>query len=166
MGSGKNKIANRVNYISRKEYNNFKEKHPTADVSYNEYITILKASTSEIREHILKNPLGFKLPYNLGYLVIKKFKTNTKFVAVDWVNTRKLGKLIPLTNFHSFGNAFRLEIFRNKRIKPLAVYKFTAHRIMKRMSAKIIKSGKAPYIEIDKNYFTKRFDIENYLKDK
>lgn len=166
MGSAKNKVAGRANYISRDEYNSFKEKYPTTPITYENFINILKTSTVCIRDHVLENPLGFKLPHNLGYIAVKKFKTNAKFFAVDWVNTLKLGRRIPLTNFHSFGHGFKIDFFKNSKIRPLMPYKMNAHRIIKRMLAQVIKAGDYSYINIDKNYFTKRFNIENYLKEK
>lgn len=165
MGSGKNKIPNRMNYISRIEYNLFKEKYPESTITYEQFISVLKTSTIKIRSHILENPLGFKLPF-LGYVAFKKFKTSKKFFAVDWINTLKLKKRVPLTNFHTFGHAFKLEFFKNPSIKPLMAYKLKAHRLLNRMSGQIIKSGKAPYIELDRNYFSKRFNIENYINKK
>lgn len=166
MGAAKNKVTGRTNYISKGNYKLFIEKYPESDITYKEYITVLKESTITIRDHILENSLGFKLPQNLGYIAVTSFKTNKNFVAIDWVNTRKLGKVIPLTNFHSFGNAYKIRLFKNSRIKPLIVYKMNAHRIIKRMLAKNIKSGSNVYVHIDRSYFTKRFHIDNTLNTK
>lgn len=165
MGSAKSKISGRINYISKKEYLLFIAKYPNSEITYEQFINILKQSTVRIKETVLENPLGFKLPFNIGYLTVKKFKTSKKYFAVDWVNTLKFGKRIPLTNFHSFGYGFKIEFFKNPKIKPLQVYKMNAHRILNRTLAKIIKTGETPYIELDKNYFSKRFNIENYLKN-
>lgn len=164
MGSAKNKVSGRTNYITHEGYNNYITKYPDSKVTYTQYIAILKRSTVIIRDYILENSLGFKLPYNIGYISVTKFKTNKDFVAIDWINTRKLGKIIPLTNFHSFGHAFKIKLFKNNKMQPLLAYKMNAHRIIKRMLAQKIKSGKADhYINIDRNYFTKRFSIENTL---
>lgn len=166
MGAAKNKITGRTNYISKANYKLFIVKYPDSGVTYEEYITVLKESTSTIRDHILENSLGFKLPQNLGYIAVTSFKTNKKFIAIDWVNTRRLGKVIPLTNFHSFGQAYKIMLFKNSKIKPLIVYKMNAHRIIKRMLGKNIKAGSNVYIHIDRNYFTKRFHIDNTLNIK
>lgn len=165
MGANKSKVRGRVNYISKKEYNLFKKKYPTTEITYEEFITILKQSTLCIKNTILENPLGFKLPNNIGYVAVRKFKTGKKYFAVDWPTTLKLGKRIPLTNLHSFGHGFKLEFFKNPKIKPLLAYKLNAHRNLNRSIAKIVKTTKYPYIELDKNYFNKRFNIENYLKN-
>lgn len=165
MGSAKSKVTGRINYISKKEYLLFITKYPNSGISYEEFIKVLKQSTVRIKDTVLENPLGFKLPYNIGYITVRKFKTSKKYFAVDWVNTLKLGKRIPLTNFHSFGYGFKIDFFKNPKIKPLQVYKMNAHRSLNRALAQIIKTKENPYIELDKNYFSKRFNIENYLKN-
>ncbi len=166
MGAGKNKVSNRISYISRNAYKQFKEKYPQDTTTYEEFIAILKESNSTIRRYILDNPLGFKLPKNLGYVAVTKFKTQKDFVAVDWINTRRLKRLIPLTNFHSLGYAYKIDFYKNNKMVPLRVYKINAHRIIKRMLAKKIKEGYSEYINIDKNYFNQRFRIENLLNKK
>lgn len=164
MGSGKSKISGRINYIKREEYNLFIEKYPSSEVTYDEFITVLKESTNVIKNQILDNPLGFKLPHNLGYIAVDKFKPNKKFVAVDWVNTRKLKKLVPLTNFHTFGHTYKIKLYKNSKVKPLFAYNMDAHRLLKRQLAKCIKENKRQYINIDRSYYSRRFNINNYLK--
>lgn len=166
MGSGKTKISGRITYIKKDEYKKFIEKYPNSDVTYEEFITILKESNNYIKEQILDNQLGFKLPHNLGYIAVNKFKTSRKFVAIDWVNTKKLGKIVPLTNFHSFGHAYRIMLYKNAKVKPLQAYHMDAHRLLKRALAQNIKQDKQQYIAINKSYYNKRFSIDNYLKQK
>lgn len=163
MSAKPNKISGRRGFIGYKAYREFKKKHPNETVSYEEYIKILKTSTQCIRDHILDNPLGFKLPYNLGYIAVDKFKALNHYVSVDWVATKKLGKRVPLTNLHSFGHMFTIKLYPNPRKKPLLVYKMTAHRIINRLLAKRIKEGKE-YLEIDRTYFSKRFRIGEHIK--
>lgn len=165
MGSGKTKIVNRVSYIKRQEYNLFIKKYPTSGITYIDFINILKGSNMVIKDQILDNPLGFKAPYNLGYFAVDRFKTSKKFVAIDWVNTKKLGKVVPLTNFHSFGHAYKIKLYKNPKMVSLFVYKMDAHRLLKRQLAKYIKEEKRQYIHIDKSYYSKRFNINKYLKN-
>lgn len=163
MSCKKNKVNGRVGFINRSTYKAFKEKYPGENITYKDFITILKASNMAIRDHILENPLGFKLPYNFGYLTVDKFKGLNHYVAVDWINTRKFGKIIPLTNLHSFGYFYKIKIYKNPKVKPLQVYKMEAHRLIKRALAAKIKGGK-DYLQIDRSYFSKRFHIGEQLK--
>lgn len=166
MGVGKNKIQHRVNFINRESYNAFKAKFPESKITYNQYITVLKESTAAIRDHVLDNPLGFKLPYHFGYIAVDKFKAKAEYTAVDWINTRRLGRRVPLTNLHSFGYMFKIKFYPNPRIHCLKNYMFKPHRVINRMLGANIKQNLREYISIERNYFSKRFTIDNYLNNK
>lgn len=166
MGIGKNKIQNRVGHINRESYKEFKNKFPEAPINYDQYIQILKESTVAIRDYILDNPLGFKLPYNLGYIAVDRFKPKDDYTAIDWVATKRLGRRIPLTNMHSFGYMYKVKFFPNPRINPIKNYMFKAHRILNRMVKPNVVKDFNKYIHIDRNYFSKRFHIDNYLNNK
>lgn len=165
MGAGLSKVRNRTSLISRNQYKAFIKSHPKSTVTYEQFIAVLTESNKAIKEFILTNELGFKLPKNIGYIAVDKFKPNRKFTAVDWPNTLRLGKIIPLTNFHTFGYTFKIKLYKNQRMKPLEAYVMTPHRLLNRELAKRIKEGKQNYINLDKSYFSKRFTIENYLKE-
>lgn len=166
MGAGKNKVQHRVNFINREAYNVYKQKYPNSKITYNQFIAVLKQSTSLIRDHILDNPLGFKLPYNLGYIAVDKFKAKDTYVAVDWKATRRLGKRVPLTNLHSFGYMYKIKFFPNPKMNPIKNYVFNAHRVLNRLLGANIKNQVKDYICIERNYFSKRFNIDNYLNTK
>lgn len=163
MGAGLNKIRNRISFINKKGYEEFIKENPSSTISNQTYIAILKESTIAIRDHILNNELGFKLPFNLGYIAVDKFKAKDTYYVVDWVNTKRLGHRVPLTNLHSFGNMFTVKLYANPHNRAIKNYKFKAHRILNRMLSSNIFKGKDNYISIDRSYFSKRFSIDNYL---
>ena len=74
MGSNKNFVRGRISYISRKSYNEYIKKYPESTVTYKQFIQILKQSNSLITHYVINNELGFKMPYNLGYIAVTKFK--------------------------------------------------------------------------------------------
>lgn len=160
MIKGLNKIRGRIGFINRISYKKFILKYPKSEITYEKYVNILKESNKTIRDHILVNELGFKLPLNLGYIAITKFKQRDNYKVTDWKNTKLLQKIIPIMNFHSFGYMFKIKLYKNNRIKPFEIYQMQAHRIIKRMLAQRIKSGKQNYLELDNSYFNKRFSIE------
>lgn len=164
MGAAKNKVTGRLGFINHTGYKLFKKAHPSTDISYQDYIAILKESNECIKQHILTNELGFKLPQSLGYVAVDKFKPSKRHVAVDWINTRRLGKLVPLTNMHSFGYVYKIKLYKNERIRPLLAYKMDAHRMIKRELAQNIKQEKQNYITIDRSYYSKRFRIDHIFK--
>jgi hypothetical protein len=162
MSSKPNKVTGRHGFINIPAYKAFKAKYPEADVTYREYIDVLKASTCAIRDHILDNPLGFKLPYNFGYIAVDKFKPLNDYVLVDWKNSRRLKRRILFTNLHSFGYIFKIKLYPNPKIVPMRVHKFDAHRLVKRALAKRVKEGKE-YLEIDRSYYSRRFRIGEHI---
>lgn len=174
MGAGLNKIRNRKGYINRKSYLEFIKtsyyqkyiSNGNPPISYEEYIQTLKDSNAEIVEQILNNELGFKLPNNLGYIAINKFKQKKDYVVTDWQNSKKFSKFIPQLNLHTMGYMFKIKLFKNNNIKPLRVYFMQSHRTFKRELAKRLKEGKQKYLELDNSYFNKRFSIENIFKNK
>src|SRR5690606_10147619 len=75
------------------------------DISYSQYKLILQ----KFRDSFLKTLLSgieITLPSKLGTFQIVKFKSNRR--PIDFVNTRKFGKPIPLLNLHSDGFGVRL----------------------------------------------------------
>ncbi len=158
-----NKVRNRVGFINRQTYKEFAAKPAHEGITYEQYIEVLKESNKAIRDHILDNPLGFKLPYNLGYLAVDKFKGLKNYVAVNWKESRRLKRLIPLTNLHSFGFFFKIKIYPNPKIKPLQVYKMNPHRLINRALNLRIRAGNE-YLEIDRSYFSNRFRIGQHIK--
>ncbi len=164
MGSSKNKVRGRVDYIHRFTYKAFLKKYPDTPVTYNQFVEILKLSNNVIGEYIIENPLGFKLPYNMGYLAVDKFRPGKKHFSMDWAATRKFGKPIPNLNLHSFGYVFKVKLYKNNRLKPFLLHKMDAHRFLKRRIAQKIKSGKYEYISIDKSYYNRRFQIDKITK--
>lgn len=163
MGSGKGKLQNRKGFVNKVSYKLFIQKYPDSNISYTEYISVLKESSVCIQNTILTNELGFKLPLNLGYIAVHKFKPFKAWRAVDWPATLRLGRRIPLLNFHSMGYAFKIKLFKNPKLVPLRSYTMKAHRQLNRALGQKIKSGNDKYISIDPSYFSKRFSIENYL---
>lgn len=161
---GVNKIGNRVNLLNKENYNEFKLKYPESDITYNNFVTILKESNELINYYILENELGFKLPNNLGYIAVNKFKQRGTYRVIDWKNTNKFNKIVPNLNLHSFGYMYTINLFKNPKSNALQVYKFNAHRLLKRELAQKIKKGK-DYYSIDRNFFSKRLNIDNYLKE-
>lgn len=163
MGSGLNKIKNRINYSTQAYYKEFKQKYPNSKVTSEQYYEIIRNSNITIKNYILDgNCIGFKIPY-FGYIAVSKFKPKPTYKMIDWVTSNKLGKIIPLTNLHSFGYLYKINFYRNNKRVPIRVYKMEAHRNMKRELAQYIKAGK-DYYTVDRDYFNKRFHIDNYLK--
>lgn len=167
MSSGLYKTKNRVNHSTAKAYKEFKLKHPTIDITSQQYVDIVKRSNELIATAILENPYGFKLPEQLGYIAIDKFKPKkgSRIKPIDWITTNKTGKLTYLTNLHSFGFIYVIKWYKNPNRKFLDCYVFKAQKKLNRALAQKIKAGK-DYTKIDRSFFNRRFSIDKIFKNK
>lgn len=134
-------LPDRDQVLSPELWKNYKEKYKS-DISYKEFSIIIKDSNKKIYQAVIEDENGFKLPENLGYLVVIKYKTKRK--AINWIDTKKYGKTIYYLNLHSFGYRYHIKWFKTgiSRFAFNEVYKFAPLREMRREVSKIIKSGK------------------------
>ena len=112
------------------------------DIDYNTFREIILASNKEIANLSINEEEGFKLPENLGYTVVTKYKS--KKHPIDWVNSKRLKKKVILPNLHSFGYIHHIKWFK-KGLTNFAfadVYRLEPVRLIKREVAKNVKSGK------------------------
>src|SRR4051812_16430329 len=72
---------------------------------------IAKALFSQMADYILEDEEGFKLPYNMGILIVNRFTPHSK--VIDHRKSAKLGETVYFQNLHSFG-----DIITTSWIKP------------------------------------------------
>lgn len=134
------KVGERYNPLNKKFYNKFK-KDTGSTIDYPTFIKIITTTNELMREAISEEEVGIQLPENLGHIIVTKYKS--KKIPIDWINSNRLGKIVPLLNLHSFGYIHHIKWFTfgvnfvNNRI-----YKFEPYRILKRRVAKNVKGGK------------------------
>jgi len=80
-------------------YKLFKYKYPKHNVSRTDYVKICHLINKKISNAIVTDSLEFRVPYRLGFIRIKTFKQQIKFIdgkldtqsnSIDWVKTKKL----------------------------------------------------------------------------
>lgn len=134
-------LPNRDQVLCPALWKAFKEKHKS-DISYADFTKIVKESNKKIYETIINDENGFKLPENLGYLCVIKYKTKKK--AINWADTKKFGKTIYFLNLHSFGFRYHIKWFKTgiSRFAFNEVYKFAPLRTMRTEVSKNVKAAK------------------------
>jgi hypothetical protein len=134
-------LPNRDQLLSPELWKAYKEKYKS-EISYSDFTSIIKETNKKIAESILEDEDGFKLPENLGYLCIIKYKTKKK--AINWADTKKYGKKIYFLNLHSFGYRYHIKWFKTgiSRFAFNEVFKFAPLRIMRTDVSKKIRAGK------------------------
>ena len=138
------KYAGKHNFINIKLWKKYK-KETQNPATYAEFRKIIAASLEETKNWVLKEPIGFRLPFRLGNIAINKFKTYGEFVS--YKKTRSIeGKPIKNFNLHTGGYVFRIQWFYNTRSarERTSFWWFVAERKFKRSLAKVLKSDKPP----------------------
>ena len=111
------------------------------NISYEDFKNIIWTTNELMREAIADEEAGIELYEGLGHIVVTKYKSSK--VPIDWVNTRKLGKRIPLLNLHSFGYIHHIKWFKmGVRFQNRYIYKFKPYRLLSRAVAANVKGGK------------------------
>lgn len=165
MSAAAYKTKNRINYSSYGGYKAFKEKYPDTTITSQQYSLVIKKSNSLIALAILENPFGFKLPNNLGYIAVDKYKPKKDGrKPIDWVTTNKLHKLTFLTNLHSFGWIYHIKFYKNPNKKNIDCYTFKPQKLLRAALANRIKAGK-DYEPLDRSFFSRRFSIDKIFKN-
>lgn len=148
------RTGDRFNPITKKLWKEF-VKEREIDIDFKTFRNIIETSNETMRESVIHEEAGVELPERLGHVVVNKYKKISKKRPVDWINTNKLGKFVPLLNLHSFGYMYNIRwytvgtIFKNRRI-----YRFVPYRIMTRAVAKNIKSGKQYFSWNDSDFWS------------
>ena len=138
-------------------------------IEYDEFRRIIRYHNKEVCKHIVEDSIEYRLPYRLGYLRIRKFKTKLKIDAdgklktshmyPNWAKTNELwrnnekARLAKKLVFHdnSHTNRFYYKWYWDKRvcnIKNSSVYRLIISRTNKRMIAEVVKNNdKIDYYE-------------------
>ncbi len=116
-------------------------------LTYAEFSDILNDYFLAVREELFKNNI-YQFPMHFGTLQIRKKKkliinpyTNKINLPIDWENSKKLHKVIYLTNDHREGHVYKFVWHRGKKL-GIHWYTFRPCRLMKRALAKILKEDK------------------------
>lgn len=119
-------------------------KETGTDIDQKTFFNIIRTCLKSIQYSIINDAEGVQLPEWLGTVVVSKYKPESKArKPTDWLNTNKLGYVVPLTNLHSFGHIFKIKWFKvgTRRIKNLRFMSFKFSRELTRGLAASIKSG-------------------------
>ena len=112
------------------------------EVSYFAYKAILQEMCKVILKHILDGSDGFKMPSNLGYIQIGKYRPKSyteKSLSVDYKSSKELNKRIYHLNEHSDGYKFRLYWSKSHQYFPdMYKYQLSLVRANKRRLAQLI----------------------------
>lgn len=163
---GKLLAGNRFIVLNRNLFKKFKEKHPDIELTYKEFYDITSAANLKIQDTILTDPSGFKIPLNIGYIAIKKFKPTNRLVNL--VHRRMSGRFAFNVNLHSFEYMFAIKWFKvteSRLTSRMHCYQFKACRPMKARLVNIIKNGEgSKFVSYETKHFYSRKLLQKFNK--
>lgn len=130
------------NLIFSKDLFDTIRKELNSDISDKEIRDIILDSNKVMSDIVSDSDDVLKLPENLGYIAVTKYKSKKR--PIDFHNTRLLKKTIPLLNLHSFNYIHHIKWFKrsDSQFGIKKVYKLEPTRELKRSVAKNCKAGK------------------------
>lgn len=138
---------------SKTNYKAFCKKHPTINISFDQWKKLLYGFNEYFKTYILETGDKARMPFGLGDFAItkkkrKKIKTNKEgreFInlPVDWKRTKEKGKIIYNFNFHTEGYFFGWVWFKNTaRIRNTDLWYFKPSRVSSRLLSHYINTDK------------------------
>jgi hypothetical protein len=131
------------------------------------YNTILRALAKKIEDYLFDGRT-VRLPSRLGYLYITKIY-GQKGRPVDWVASKRFGKIVEYDNIHSEGYSYKLvhdnisdAMFNSK----LYFYEAEFTQPVKRKLAKAIKEEKKDFLMIhDMDFLANRQSLKHSIEN-
>lgn len=131
-----------------KYYSSYVVKGSKYDVSLKEAKRIWKAVLKEAMSEILLEANEINLGSNLGTIRIKKLKTSTKALKLDYKLTKEYGKNIYHLNLHTNGYHVKFHWAKKKcKVIGKKPYSFIANRLEKTKLSSLFGGGKTDYFE-------------------
>lgn len=120
-------------------------KETGSTVSYKDFKKVFVASMEETQKWVLREPVGFRLLYQLGNIAVNRMRTYGDFVTYTRLKTSE-GRAIKGHNLHTGGDTFRIQWFHTTRSHKdrVTFWYLDAERKFKRALAKVLKSGTYP----------------------
>lgn len=118
------------------------EKHNTS-LSYKQCGDIIRHANKVVAEVVKNEVDGFKIPYGMGFLCVTKYTPSKP--AINWPETRKIGKYVYHTNMHTDGYSCRVMWYRVGRADNAhyhEVFKFKAMDGLSTEVSELFKNGK------------------------
>jgi hypothetical protein len=158
----------RSNIVDKSAFLKFRRENPEMkEMSFTDFNHLCADANLIISEVILKEPLGFKLPY-FGHICVNRYKSANK--SVDASTSKLTGKKIPHTNMHTLGYRFAIrflkvsESIQNNLIRN---YAFRADRKLKRkLAAQLKETGGENFLNLKTNHFVTKTAINKYILNK
>lgn len=136
------KYGNRDHVINSKFFKEYKEK-TGSEISYDDFVNVIKNSNVKIAEIVANEQEGFKLPENLGYIVVTQYKTKKR--PTDYNKSKVYDTRVIHNNLHTNGEMGAIRWFNNRINRNFftTIYKFKGCRTLTRAVSASLKNEKS-----------------------
>lgn len=154
-------------YIFGKEFyeKNLVEKH-NISLPYKDCKNIINHANKIVGEVVKNEVDGFKIPFGMGYLCVTKYTPSKP--AINWPETKKIGKYVYFTNMHTDGYSCRVMWYRVGRADNAhyhEVFKFKAMKNLGKEVSDLFREGKN-YTAWEVTDFIEKGRLENLYNKK
>lgn len=152
---------------SKDNYKSFKEQHPGVDISFSQFVAIIRAWNTLFMDTLISSGDQGRIPHGLGKPAIRKYKPTTKKKTregveytkrpINWQKTKELGKYVYYLNFHTDGWQYFFQ-WRHQdcKLRSATIWMFEPARVHSRRLAQLLKDPESKlknlYREADKRY--------------
>lgn len=147
---GRNRIQNAYTLTHMyDDYINSVERGSPYDVEKAVFVALCEDWFKYIADILIEQSGIVQLPFRLGHILIDKHRTRDyNKLAVDWVNSKKIGKKVYHLNPHTDGFKYKFTWSKQRCIvKNKGLYRFKASRENSRLLARIINEKRHDFIE-------------------
>lgn len=148
-------------------YKEFKERYPKYNISYKEYVSILKYYNLQIANHVLDTGQKIKLPWGIGELCINKYKRKVYKIdskgekvynyKIDFQKSKELGKKVYHLNLHTDGYQYHwFWSTTTSKIKYARIWSLTMAREHSRELVRRLKLPTSQYKDLYRMFQRRR----------
>lgn len=137
------KTGPRHNFLNLRFYNQF-IKDTGSNLTYKQFVDIIDSSCRKMKNKIIDNTEGFKMPEVLGYMATSRYKPKPGTRRVDFGKSQQLGFTVYHTNFHSFGYNARIQwyTYQIAQCRNIEIYKFVPDKEFQALKSNRLIEGK------------------------
>lgn len=143
----------RYTYTIKDFYKDYRDQLKDEDVpcdeiiDYRLYREIIEEFFLEISRRVIYDNFTFMMPYSLGSVFIKAYKSSASNLPINWAKTRELGRVVKHLNLHTFGYYFGFKWDKSYvRFRNNNYYVFTPTASRKASRLGIGKKGLSKHI--------------------
>lgn len=141
-----------LNLMNQQLFERFRLKHPTIDITYEQFQTIVETYNGNTWETVVKERDGAELPEGLGNMFVGACPRSRKRRNVDFKKSAELGTIVSHKNWESnnkLGKIFYSNYSSRYRFRGRELWSFQAVRQFKRAASQNFRKNWTIYVPVE-----------------